>query len=102
MEAEEFLILVVHNTNKKNIILNFPTIKMKNGGRCLSGGYNRTELLGAWREFFGRCDSQSVQPGDQNLSLSYMHSQRNCKNLINLPQIAACINQLLSALTPLL
>lgn len=31
MEAEEFLVLVVHNINKKIIILNnnFPTIKMK-------------------------------------------------------------------------
>lgn len=51
-EAEEFLALVLHNTNKKNIILsaNFPAIKTKNVGRCLSGGYSGTELLGAQRE----------------------------------------------------
>lgn len=37
MEAEEFLILVVHNINKKIIILNdyFPTIKMKKSWKML-------------------------------------------------------------------
>lgn len=78
MEAEEFLVLVVQNINKKNIILNnnFPTIKMKKIGRCLSGGYSRTGLPRAWREFFGRCDSQSVQPGDRNLSLLHALTEK--------------------------